>query len=60
MPESATVASRRDRKAAHHRRRRRRTLLITAGFVLAAGGLSLAELGVDAPGLPGFADPGPA
>ncbi|GHJ98666.1 SCO2400 family protein [Streptomyces sp. NPDC003753] len=47
--------SRRDRKAAAHRRRRRRTLLITAGFVLAAGGLSLAELGVDAP----FADPGP-
>ncbi|MEU9139647.1 hypothetical protein AB0D33_27445 [Streptomyces sp. NPDC048404] len=44
-------ASRRDRKAAAHRRRRRRTLYIAVGFVLAAGGLSLAELGVDAPGL---------
>ncbi|MFF3844221.1 hypothetical protein [Streptomyces sp. NPDC002328] len=43
-------ASRRDRKAAVHRRRRRRTLLITAGFALAAGALSLAELGIDAPG----------
>ncbi|MFC9684830.1 hypothetical protein [Streptomyces sp. NPDC056948] len=42
-------ASRRDRKAAAHRRRRRRTLFIVAGFVLAAGGLSLAELGMDAP-----------
>ncbi|MFJ4813999.1 hypothetical protein [Streptomyces sp. NPDC088801] len=42
-------ASRRDRKAAAHRRRRRRTLLVAAGFVLAAGGLSLAELGMDAP-----------
>ncbi|RSN41717.1 hypothetical protein DMH12_34295, partial [Streptomyces sp. WAC 04229] len=38
-------SSRRDRKAAAHRRRRRRTLFVTAGFVLAAGGLSLAELG---------------
>ncbi|MGW0913885.1 SCO2400 family protein [Streptomyces sp. NPDC002784] len=43
-------ASRRDRKAAAHRRRRRRTLLVTAGFLLAGGGLSLAELGLDAPG----------
>ncbi|MGW0211379.1 SCO2400 family protein, partial [Streptomyces sp. NPDC003233] len=42
-------ASRRDRKAAAHRRRRRRTVLITAGFVLAAGSLGLAELGKDAP-----------
>ncbi|WP_435280433.1 SCO2400 family protein [Streptomyces koelreuteriae] len=42
-------ASRRDRKAAAHRRRRRRTLFIAAGFILAAGGLSLAELGMDAP-----------
>ncbi|MFD6322951.1 hypothetical protein ACFWOL_08760 [Streptomyces sp. NPDC058442] len=42
--------SRRDRKAAAHRRRRRRSLLIAAGFVLAAGALSLAELGMDAPG----------
>ncbi|MFD5496593.1 hypothetical protein ACFWH4_27755, partial [Streptomyces sp. NPDC127091] len=42
--------SRRDRKAATHRRRRRRSLLIAAGFVLAAGALSLAELGMDAPG----------
>ncbi|WP_435834830.1 SCO2400 family protein [Streptomyces antibioticus] len=50
-------ASRRDRKAAAHRRRRRRTVLITAGFVLAAGGLSLAELGIDAPG---FSSPNPA
>ncbi|MGK5697661.1 SCO2400 family protein, partial [Streptomyces sp. URMC 128] len=41
--------SRRDRKAAAHRRRRRRTLFVAAGFVLAAGGLSLAELGTDAP-----------
>ncbi|MEV6014818.1 MULTISPECIES: hypothetical protein [unclassified Streptomyces] len=48
--------SRRDRKAAAHRRKRRRTLFIAVGFVLAAGGLSLAELGVDAPGL----DPSPA
>ncbi|MER6165417.1 SCO2400 family protein [Streptomyces violaceorubidus] len=45
-------SSRRDRKAAAHRRRRRRTLLVTAGFVLAAGGLSLAELGMDAPHSP--------
>lgn len=52
-PDSDAVeggASRRDRKAAAHRRRRRRTLLVVAGFVLAAGGLSLAELGMDAPG----------
>ncbi|GHD29853.1 SCO2400 family protein [Streptomyces galbus] len=49
--ESASARlSRRDRKAAVHRRRRRRTVLIVAGFVLAAGGLSLAELGIDAPG----------
>ncbi|MEG3626527.1 SCO2400 family protein [Streptomyces poriticola] len=47
---AAAGASRRDRKAAAHRRRRRRTLLVAAGFVLAAGGLSLAELGMDAPG----------
>ncbi|MFC7884153.1 hypothetical protein ACFUVV_20075 [Streptomyces sp. NPDC057376] len=45
-------AGRRDRKAAAHRRRRRRALFVTAGFVLAAGGLSLAELGLDAPGSP--------
>ncbi|MFE5395472.1 hypothetical protein ACFQ9U_12975 [Streptomyces sp. NPDC056568] len=45
-------AGRRDRKAAAHRRRRRRTLFVAAGFVLAAGGLSLAELGLDAPGSP--------
>jgi hypothetical protein len=32
------------------RRRRRRTLLITAGVVLAVGGLSLAELASEAPG----------
>ncbi|GGN56591.1 hypothetical protein GCM10011579_017850 [Streptomyces albiflavescens] len=50
-PDAPGGASRRDRKAAAHRRRRRRTLLIVAGFVLAAGGLSLAELGIDAPGL---------
>ncbi|MET8948633.1 hypothetical protein ABZX30_35215 [Streptomyces sp. NPDC004542] len=50
-------ASRRDRKAAAHRRRRRRTVLIAAGFALAAGGLSLAELGIDAPG---FSSPDPA
>ncbi|WP_202919620.1 SCO2400 family protein [Streptomyces adustus] len=49
-PDHEPVVSRRDRKAAAHRRRRRRTLLIATGFVLAAGGLSLAELGVDAPG----------
>ncbi|MFI2423091.1 hypothetical protein ACH5A7_03130 [Streptomyces sp. NPDC018955] len=46
----AAGQSRRDRKAVAHRRRRNRTLLIVAGFVLAAGGLSLAELGLDAPG----------
>ncbi|CAM5694895.1 hypothetical protein STENM327S_09084 [Streptomyces tendae] len=45
-------SSRRDRKAAAHRRRRRRTLLVAAGFVLAAGGLSLVELGMDAPHSP--------
>ncbi|MGP4092624.1 SCO2400 family protein, partial [Streptomyces sp. KR55] len=44
------AVSRRDRKAAAHRRRRRRTLLIAAGFLLAGGALSLAELGLDAPG----------
>ncbi|MER6733663.1 hypothetical protein, partial [Streptomyces puniciscabiei] len=43
------VAEELDRKAAAHRRRRRRTVLITAGFVLAAGSLGLAELGTDAP-----------
>ncbi|WP_431987033.1 SCO2400 family protein [Streptomyces griseoflavus] len=48
--------SRRDRKAAAHRRRRNRTLLIVAGFVLAAGALSLAELGLEIPG----SKPGPA
>ncbi|WP_370666985.1 hypothetical protein, partial [Streptomyces sp. IBSBF 2507] len=55
-PDDATPpgarSSRRDRKAAAHRRRRRRTLLVAAGFVLAAGGLSLAELGMDAPHSP--------
>ncbi|MFE1587978.1 hypothetical protein ACFW6Q_20120 [Streptomyces sp. NPDC058737] len=45
-------SSRRDRKAAAHRRRRRRTLLLVGGFVLAVGGLSLAELGMDAPHSP--------
>ncbi|WP_217165231.1 hypothetical protein [Streptomyces sp. AC512_CC834] len=50
--EPGARSSRRDRKAAAHRRRRRRTLLIAAGFVLAAGGLSLAELGTDAPHSP--------
>jgi hypothetical protein len=54
---AGTAASRRDRKAAAHRRRRRRTLLVAVGFVLAAGGLSLAELGIDAPG---FSNPNPA
>src|SRR5882757_1134767 len=42
--------SRRDRKAAAHRRRRRGALIVGAGLLLAAGGLSLAELGVEAPG----------
>ncbi|WP_333752361.1 SCO2400 family protein, partial [Streptomyces sp. IBSBF 2394] len=55
-PDDATPpgarSSRRDRKAAAHRRRRRRTLLVAAGFVLATGGLSLAELGMDAPHSP--------
>ncbi|MFE2535927.1 hypothetical protein [Streptomyces sp. NPDC059371] len=50
-PKASAGTSRRDRKAAAHRRRRRRTLYIAVGFVMAAGGLSLAELGVDAPGL---------
>ncbi|MFJ7963845.1 hypothetical protein [Streptomyces sp. NPDC096324] len=50
-PKAPAGTSRRDRKAAAHRRRRRRTLYIAVGFVMAAGGLSLAELGVDAPGL---------
>ncbi|MER6155635.1 hypothetical protein ABT147_08830 [Streptomyces sp. NPDC001868] len=40
---------RRDRKAAAHRRRRRRVLMVGAGLLLAAGGLSLAELGMEAP-----------
>ncbi|MGW4288117.1 SCO2400 family protein [Streptomyces sp. NPDC004673] len=48
-PDPAFDGSRRDRKAAAHRRRRRRTLLVVTGFVLAAGALSLAELGTDAP-----------
>ncbi|WP_163010552.1 SCO2400 family protein [Streptomyces dangxiongensis] len=53
--------SRRDRKAAAHRRRRRRTALVAAGFVLAAGGLSLAELGTDMPFSPFTGDkPAPA
>ena len=51
-PPPGARSSRRDRKAAAHRRRRRRTLFVTAGFVLAAGGLSLAELGTDAPHSP--------
>ncbi|WP_171990675.1 hypothetical protein [Streptomyces sp. JHA26] len=51
-PAGGGRTSRRDRKAAAHRRRRRRTLLVAAGFVLAAGGLSLAELGMDAGGSP--------
>ncbi|KFF95629.1 hypothetical protein IQ62_41155 [Streptomyces scabiei] len=42
-------AGRRDRKAAAHRRRRRRVLMVGAGLLLAAGGLSLAELGMEAP-----------
>ncbi|MCZ9336257.1 hypothetical protein NGM37_00535, partial [Streptomyces sp. TRM76130] len=38
---------------AAHRRRRRRTLLVTAGFLLATGGLSLTELGsADGAGTP--------
>jgi hypothetical protein len=45
-----TRAARRDRKAAAHRRRRRRVLFAGAGLLLAAGGLSLAELGIEAPG----------
>ncbi|MFF3202104.1 hypothetical protein [Streptomyces sp. NPDC002962] len=53
--DTAPEASRRDRKASAHRRRRKRIVLITVGFALAAGGLSLAELGVDAPG---FTSPG--
>ncbi|MFE9764548.1 hypothetical protein ACFYPC_08470 [Streptomyces sp. NPDC005808] len=47
---AAGGGSRRDRKAAAHRRRRRGALIVGAGLFLAAGGLSLAELGVDAPG----------
>ncbi len=35
-------------------------MLITAGFVLAAGALSLAELGVDAPGFSSSPDPAAA
>ncbi|MCS0601342.1 hypothetical protein NX794_08875 [Streptomyces sp. LP11] len=53
---AAPDVGRRDRKAAAHRRRRRRTVLIAAGFVLAAGGLSLAELGTDAPFSPFTSD----
>lgn len=47
---SSAGQSRRDRKAAAHRRRRNRTLIVAAGFVLAAGALSLAELGLEEPG----------
>ncbi|MER7834465.1 hypothetical protein ABTY98_00770 [Streptomyces sp. NPDC096040] len=54
---SGADGSRRDRKAAAHRRRRRRILLVSAACVLAAGCLSLAELGTDA--IP-FTSPGPA
>ncbi|MER5433457.1 hypothetical protein [Streptomyces sp. NPDC002588] len=57
---SGADASRRDRKAAAHRRRRRRIVLITTGFVLAAGGLSLAELGIDAPGFSSSPNPAAA
>ncbi|MGW2044774.1 SCO2400 family protein [Streptomyces sp. NPDC001858] len=57
---AASDASRRDRKATAHRRRRKRTILVTVGFVLAAGGLSLAELGVDAPGFSSTPDPAAA
>src|SRR4051812_21111122 len=45
-----TRLSRRDRKAAAHRRRRRRVLFVSAGLILAAGGLSFAELGTELPG----------
>ncbi|GAA3103709.1 hypothetical protein GCM10010449_28540 [Streptomyces rectiviolaceus] len=38
---------RRERGRRAHRRRRRKILLITAGLALAAGGLSLAELGIE-------------
>ncbi|MFJ8104915.1 hypothetical protein [Streptomyces sp. NPDC096132] len=58
--DGAADASRRDRKAAVHRRRRKRTILVTAGFVLAAAGLSLAELGVDAPGFSSSPNPAAA
>ncbi|MEU8586848.1 hypothetical protein AB0C59_07535 [Streptomyces sp. NPDC048664] len=44
-------SARRNRKAAAHRRRRRRVLFAGAGLLLAAGALSLAELGVEAPGI---------
>ena len=44
-----TRAGRRDRKAAAHRRRRRRVLMTGVGLLLAVGGLSLAELGTEAP-----------
>ncbi|MGW7276021.1 SCO2400 family protein [Streptomyces sp. NPDC054864] len=40
---------RRERGRRAHRRRRRKVLLITAGLALAAGGLSLAELGIEGP-----------
>uniref|UniRef100_UPI0034DE0F10 SCO2400 family protein n=1 Tax=Streptomyces flavofungini TaxID=68200 RepID=UPI0034DE0F10 len=38
-----------ERGRAAHRRRRRKVLLVTAGLALAAGGLSLAELGTEGP-----------
>ncbi|TGA96782.1 hypothetical protein [Streptomyces sp. MZ04] len=40
---------RKERARKAHRRRRRRILLATAGLALAAGGLSLAELGTEGP-----------
>ncbi|MFI6340671.1 hypothetical protein [Streptomyces sp. NPDC050535] len=46
----AGPAGRRDRKAAAHRKRRRGALIAGAGLLLAAGGLSLAELGVEGAG----------
>ncbi|MEU1156480.1 hypothetical protein ABZ369_26180, partial [Streptomyces sp. NPDC005918] len=44
-----TRGRRKERSRRAHRRRRRKVLFVTAGLALAAGGLSLAELGTEGP-----------
>ncbi|MFF3642160.1 hypothetical protein [Streptomyces sp. NPDC002564] len=46
-PAPRTRGRRKERSRRAHRRRRRKVLFVTAGLALAAGGLSLAELGTE-------------